>query len=277
MSISIQQRRAAFRALHEQGCFVLPNPWDVGTALYLQRLGFPALASTSAGFAWTLGLADGRVPRALVLEHLRNLVQATNVPVSADFESGFGADPDGVAQSVRLAIDTGIAGLSIEDSSGDAQAPIRPLDRAVARLQAARRAIDESEKDVLLVARSENFLHGRADLQDTIQRLQAYSEAGADCLYAPGISSREDITAIVQAVAPKPVNLLVGRTTSFTVQDLAEMGVRRISIGGALARTAWAGLEQAAEPLVRDGSFAGLDNAMPHAALNSIFAKSKLP
>ncbi|HLR12020.1 MAG TPA: isocitrate lyase/phosphoenolpyruvate mutase family protein [Burkholderiaceae bacterium] len=277
MSVSIQQRRATFRGLHEQGCFIMPNPWDVGTAIYLQRLGFPALGSTSAGFAWTLGVADGRVPRAAILEHLRNLVQATNLPVSADFESGFGADPDGVAHSVRLAVDTGIAGLSIEDSSGDVKTPIRDMDRAVARLQAARQAIDDSGKDVILVGRAENYLHGRPDLDDTITRLKAYAEAGADCLYAPGLSSREDITAVVKAVAPKPVNVLVGRTTEFTVQDLADMGVRRISIGGALSRTAWYGLEQAATPLVRDGSFEGLGAAMPHAALNSIFAKGKLP
>lgn len=277
MSVSIQQRRAAFRALHEQGCFVLPNPWDVGTAIYLQRLGFQALASTSAGFAWTLGLADGRVPRAAVLEHLRNLVQGTTLPINADFESGFGADPEGVAQSVRLAVDTGIAGLSIEDSSGDPKTPIRDLDRAVARLKAARQAIDDTGKDVLLIGRAENYLHGRRDLEDTLTRLKAYAEARADCLYAPGISTREEITAVVQAVAPKPVNVLVGRTTEFTVKDLADMGVRRISIGGALARTAWAGLEQAAKPLLEDGSFDGLGSAMPHAALNSTFSRSKLP
>ncbi len=271
MSMSIQERRAAFRALHESGCFVLPNPWDVGSALYLQQLGFKALASTSAGFAWTQGLADGKVPRAMVLAHLRALVQASDLPVNADFEAGFADDAEGVAQSVRMAVDTGVAGLSIEDSSGDPQAPIRTLDDALVRLKAARQAIDEGGSGTLLVGRAENFLHGRSNIEDTILRLKAYAQAGADCLYAPGIQKREHIEAIVQAVAPKPVNLLVGMASPFSVADIAAMGVRRISIGGALARTAWAGLEQAITTLKDKGRFDGFAQVTPHAALNALF------
>src|SRR6476619_3280473 len=210
MSPTVQARRAILRALHLEGCFVLPNPWVVGSAVMLQCLGFKALATTSSGHAWSLALADGSASRAALLEHLRAIVRATDLPVNADFESGFAVDPAGVAESVRMAIDTGVAGLSIEDSTGKREAPIRPVDDAVARIRAARAAIDAAGGDTLLVGRAENFFTGRPDLDDTIARLKAYGEAGADCLYAPGLRSRTHIEAVVKALAPKPVNLLVG-------------------------------------------------------------------
>ncbi|MBC7381023.1 MAG: isocitrate lyase/phosphoenolpyruvate mutase family protein, partial [Burkholderiaceae bacterium] len=202
MKPTIQDKRATFKTLHEQGCFIIPNPWDVGSALMLQGMGFKALASTSSGQAWSTGMADASVSRGQVLDHLRILVNATDLPVNADFESGYAADAKGVAESVRMAVATGVAGLSIEDSSGDKAAPIYSMADAVARVRAARAAIDESGGDTLLVGRAENFLHGRADLADTITRLNAYAEAGADCLYAPGIKTRDDIVAVVTAVAP---------------------------------------------------------------------------
>ncbi|HEX7386682.1 MAG TPA: isocitrate lyase/phosphoenolpyruvate mutase family protein [Castellaniella sp.] len=273
MSFTIQQKRAAFRALHEQGCFLIPNPWDVGSALYLQSLGFKALASTSSGFAWSQGRPDGGVAREGVLEHLRTLVQATDLPVNADFEGGHAATPEGVAESVRMAVDTGVAGLSIEDSTGDREAPVRDLADAVARLRAARVAIDESGGDTLLVGRAENFIVGRADLPDTLARLKAYAEAGADCLYAPGIHTREQIVAVVQAVAPKPVNLLVGSASDLTLDDIAALGVRRVSVGGALARAAWSGLQRAARILQQEGRFDGFAGAASHPELNALFRR----
>ena len=251
MDPTIAQRRAAFRALHQQGSFIVPNPWDVGSARMLESLGFQALATTSSGQAWSSGLADGGASREAVLAHLRTMVAATSLPVNADFESGFAGDAQGVAESVRMAIATGVAGLSIEDSTGDASDPVRALPDAVARVRAARAAIDQSGEDVLLVGRAENFFHGRPDLGDTIARLRAYAEAGADCLYAPGIKTREQIEAVVAAVAPKPVNLLIGATSEFTLQDVAAMGVRRISVGGALARAAWGGFMQSARALAQ--------------------------
>ncbi|WMJ70696.1 isocitrate lyase/phosphoenolpyruvate mutase family protein [Stenotrophomonas sp. 24(2023)] len=265
-------RRAAFRALHAQGCFVLPNPWDVGSARYLARQGFAALATTSAGCAWSEGRPDGAVSLQATLEHLRLMVAATPLPVNADFGDGFGATPDAVGQAVAAAIDTGVAALSIEDASGDAQAPVRPLDDALARLRAARVAIDRSGADVLLVARAENFFVGVPDLDDTLRRLRAFAAAGADVLYAPGIQTREQIVAVVDAVAPKPVNLLVGGPVPFTLPDLAALGVRRISLGGALARAAWGGLMQAVEPICGQGRFDGLQGAASGAALNALFA-----
>ena len=271
MTSTIKARRAAFRALHLEGCFVLPNPWDVGSTVMLQGLGFKALATTSSGHAWSLALADGSAPRAALLEHLRAMVAATDLPVNADFESGYAADAAGVAQSVRLAVDTGVAGLSIEDSTGDAAHPIHDLDVAVARLRAARDAIDAAGGDVLLVGRAENFLHGRADLDDTIARLRAYAAAGADCLYAPGIRTRAQIAAVVAAVAPKPVNLLVGAPSDLTLQDIAALGVRRISVGGALARTAWGGFMRAARSIAETGRFDGLAQAASGAELNALF------
>jgi 2-methylisocitrate lyase-like PEP mutase family enzyme len=249
---------------------VLPNPWDVGSARYLQSLGFKALATTSSGFAWAQGYPDNTVPRDAVLAHCRALVAATEVPVNCDFEAGFAADAAGVAESVRLCVATGVAGLSIEDSTGDKAKPLYDLDEAVARMRAARGAIDAAGGDTILVGRAECFLVGHPDLDETIRRLRAYSDAGADCLYAPGIRTREQIEAIVRAVAPKPVNVLVGYASEFTVADYAAMGVRRISIGGAMARAAWGGFIRAAKRLV-DGSFGGLAEAAPHAELNGFF------
>jgi len=277
MTATVEARRAAFRALHLEGCFVLPNPWDVGSAVMLQGLGFKALATTSSGHAWSLALPDGSAPRAALLEHLRAIVDATDLPVNADFESGFGVDPAGVAESVRMAIDIGVAGLSIEDSTGTREAPIRRLDDAVARIRAARAAIDETGGDTLLVGRAENFFAGRPDLDDTIERLKAYGEAGADCLYAPGLRSRAHIEAVVKAVAPKPVNLLVGSASEFTVADIAAMGVRRVSVGGALARAAWGGFLRAARGLAEDGRFDGFAGAASGDELNATFARAVRP
>jgi 2-methylisocitrate lyase-like PEP mutase family enzyme len=268
---SIADKRRQFRQLHQHGCFVIPNPWDVGSARWLQGLGFAALASTSSGFAWSQGLADNSVTREQALAHLRELVAATDVPVNADFESGFAAEADGVAASVALAVDTGVAGLSIEDSTGDTAQPLFGLEVAVARIGAARRAIDTAGGEVLLVGRAECFLVGRPDLAETIRRLQAYAAAGADCLYAPGIKSAEQITTVVAAVAPKPVNLLVGADSAMTVADYAALGVRRISVGGALARAAWAGFQRAAQVLADEGRFDGLAGAASGQALNTFF------
>ncbi len=270
---SPRDKRAAFRALHTQGCFVLPNPWDIGSARLLQGLGFKALATTSSGHAWSLGQHDGASSRAEVLAHLRSMAAATDLPLNADFESGFATDPRGVAESVRMAIDTGVAGLSIEDSTGDANAPLRDLPDAVARLRAARAAIDEAGGDTLLIGRAENFFAGRPDLDDTLARLKAYAEAGADCLYAPGIRTREQIAAVVAAVAPKPVNLLIGSTSEFTLQDVAAMGVRRVSVGGALARAAWGGFLRAARELADHGRFDGFAGAAAGSELNAYFER----
>ena len=263
--------RRAFRELHVSGCFVIPNPWDVGSARYLQSLGFKALASTSSGFAWSRARPDNGLARDTVLEHLRDIVGATDLPVNADFESGFAADPQGVAESVRLAVETGVAGLSIEDSTGDAAHPLYDINVAVARMRAARGAIDKAGGDTVLVGRAENFFAGSTDLADAIKRLKAYSEAGADCLYAPGIRTREQIAAVVAAVAPKPVNLLVGSTSELTVQDIAALGVRRISVGGGLARAAWGGFMRVAKALAEEGSFDGFEGAAPGNVLNGLF------
>ncbi|MBN9093142.1 isocitrate lyase/PEP mutase family protein [Pandoraea pnomenusa] len=270
MPRSIAEKRAAFRELHLAGCFVIPNPWDVGSARYLEHAGFQAIATTSSGFAWSTGRPDNGVTRDSVLAHLRTLVEATDLPVNADFESGFGSTPDEVAHSVKMAVATGVAGLSIEDSTGDANAPLFPIDEAVARLRAARRAIDETGGDTLLVGRAENFFAGVPDLDDTVARLKAYADAGADCLYAPGIQSAEQIRTVVTAVAPKPVNVLVGATSPFTLQDLADLGVRRASVGGALARAAWGGFMHAAQALA-EGRFDGFDGAASGATLNGLF------
>jgi 2-methylisocitrate lyase-like PEP mutase family enzyme len=267
----IAARRRAFKALHASGCFVIPNPWDAGSARYLQGLGFKALATTSSGFAWSLGHADGDLSRAMVLEHLREMVAATELPVNADFESGFASDTEGVAESVRLAIETGVAGLSIEDSTGDPGRPLYEIDVAVARLRAARRAIDASGGETLLVGRAENFFAGRPDLDDTIARLKAYAQVGADCLYAPGIHTREQIAAVVAAVAPKPVNLLVGSASELTLQDIAALGVRRVSVGGALARSAWGGFMRAARSIAEEGRFDSFADAASGAELNAFF------
>ena len=269
---STAEKRRRFHELHRSGCFVIPNPWDAGSARYLQTLGFKALATTSSGFAWTQGGTDGGMTREAVLAHLRALVAATDLPLNADFESGYARDPDGVAQSVRLAVETGVAGLSIEDSTGDAARPLYDLDDAVARMRAARKAIDAAGGDTLLVGRAECFLWGRSDIDETIARLQAYAGAGADCLYAPGIRSTDHIRRVVASVAPKPVNLLVGSAGALSVAELAALGVRRISVGGALARVAWGGFMRAAKMLAEEGRFDGFADAVPHDALQSVMS-----
>lgn len=268
---SIADKRRTFRQLHAAGCFVIPNPWDAGSARYLQSLGFKALATTSSGFAWSQGRPDGAVARDRVLAHLREIVAATDLPVNADFQSGFALDAAGVAQSVRLAVETGVAGLSIEDSTGDAAQPLYELEVALARLRAARTAIDQAGGDTLLVGRAECFLVGRPDLDETVARLKAYANAGADCLYAPGIRTREQIAAVVAAVAPKPVNLLIGWASELTLEEIAALGVRRVSVGGALARSAWAGFLHAARSIAEQGRFDGFANAASGQELDSFF------
>ena len=256
------ERVAAFHRSHEAGCFVMPNPWDVGSARALEQMGFKALATTSAGFAWTSGRADNHVTLDQALEHLRVIANAVTVPVNADFEGGFAVDPQQVGENVKLAAATGIAGLSIEDSSGDEVHPLYEFDLAVERVGAARRAIDGSGTDIVLTGRSEGFVCGRPDIDETIRRLCAYAEAGADCLYAPRIASIEHIAAIVAAVSPKPVNLLIN-APFLTVAEAADLGVRRISVGGTLARTAWAGFLQAAKEIAEEGSFTRFE-ALPN-------------
>ena len=268
---SIADKRRAFQQLHLAGCFVIPNPWDVGSARYLQSLGFKALATTSSGFAWSRGHPDGAVSRDMALAHLRDIVAAADVPVNADFESGFAPDAAGVAESVRLAVETGVAGLSIEDSTGDASEPLYELGAAVERIRAARKAIDKAGGDTLLVGRAECFLVGRPDLDETIARLKAYAQAGADCLYAPGIRIRDQIAAVVAGVAPKPLNLLVGSASDLTMQEIAALGVRRVSVGGALARSAWGGFMHAARLIAEQGKFDGFANAASGQELNSLF------
>lgn len=269
---SMADKRRSFRELHRAGCFVIPNPWDVGSARYLQSLGFKALATTSSGFAWSQGHPDNGITREMALVHLTEMVAATDLPINADFESGFAADASGVEQSVRLAVETGVAGLSIEDSTGDPARPLFSVEVAAERLRAARRAIDQAGGDVLLVGRAECFFVGRPDLDETIARLRAYADAGADCLYAPGIRTREQITAVVAAVAPKPFNLLVGGTSDWTMSEIAALGVRRVSVGGGLARAAWGGLQRAASLLASTGSFDGFSGATSGQALNALFS-----
>ncbi len=268
---TIAERRRTFRALHERGCFALPNPWEIGTARYLQQLGFKAIATSSAGFAFSRGLPDYGVSREMMLAHLRELVAATELPVNADFENGYAEKPEGVAEGVRLCVETGVAGLSIEDSSGDAERPIFEFECAVDRIAAARAAIDEAGGDVLLVGRCECFLVGQSDIDEVTRRLLAYSAAGADCLYAPGISTRAQIAAVVSAVAPKPVNVLLTTPGGLTMSDAAELGVRRVSVGSALARAAWGGFIRAAQELAEQGTFGGFANAALHGELNEFF------
>jgi 2-methylisocitrate lyase-like PEP mutase family enzyme len=271
---TIVEKRRAFRHLHESGCFVIPNPWDAGTARYLQHLGFKAIATTSSGASWALANPDEdwATTRDPMLAHIRMIVEATDLPVNADFESGYADDPDGIAENVRLCVQTGVAGLSIEDSTGNRDRPLYDFDAAVARIRAARRAIDRAGDDVLLVGRSEGFIAGAPDLDETIRRLKAYSAAGADCLYAPGIRTREQIASVVDAVAPKPVNLLIGSPIGLTVQDAAALGVRRISVGGALARAGWGGFMRAAKGLL-DGTFDAFADAAPGSELNRFFTE----
>lgn len=269
-SLDISTRRQAFRQLHHSGCFVIPNPWDAGSARYFAQLGFKALASTSSGAAWSRGKADGQMSLEETLAHLREMVAATDLPLNADFEAGFAADAAGVAANVRQAIATGVAGLSIEDSTGDPSAPLRDIPSAVERIRAARAVIDETGGETLLVGRAENFIVGRPDLDDAIRRLRAYADAGADCLYAPGIATREQIAAVVQAVAPKPVNLLVGSASALTLSDIEALGVRRVSVGGALARSAWGGFMRAAQMIAVEGKFDGFAGAASGAELNRL-------
>ena len=257
MAVS-DDRARAFHSLHASGCFVMPNPWDAGSARALEQMGFKALATTSAGFAWTLGRADNQVRLDEALEHLRVIAATVNVPVNADFEGGFAVDPEQVAANVRLAAATGIAGLSIEDSTGNELHPLHEFDLAVERIRASRQAIDESGAGIVLTARSEGFVVGRPDIDETIRRLSAYAEAGADCLYAPRIDAVEHVAAIVAAVSPKPVNLLIN-APFMTVAEAADLGVRRISVGGTLARTAWAGFLQAAREIADAGTFSRFD------------------
>ena len=267
----VADKRRVFQQLHTSGCFALPNPWDVGSARYLQGLGFKALATTSSGFAWSRGEPDGAASRDAVLAHLHEIVEACDLPVNADFESGFAPDAAGVAESVRLAIETGIAGVSIEDSTGSAASPLHDIDTAVARMRAARGAIDKAGGDCLLVGRAECFLVGRPDLDETIHRLRAYAAAGADCLYAPGIKTREQIAAVVAGVAPKPVNLLIGSTSDLTMAEVAELGVRRVSVGGALARAAWGAFSNAAKLIAEQSSFDGFAQAASGNELDNFF------
>jgi len=252
-------RVVRFRRLHDSGCFVMPNPWDVGSARALERLGFPALATTSAGFAWTLGRRDNGITLEEALEHLRSVAAAVALPVNADFEGGFAVEPEGVAANVALAVETGVAGLSIEDSTGNPAQPLYDFELAVERVRAARSAIDASGTGVVLTGRSEGFVCGRPDIDETVRRLRAYSEAGADCLYAPRVTDREQIARLVAAVAPKPLNLLIN-APFLTVAEAAAMGVRRISVGGTLARAAWAGFLAAATEIAESGTVSKFEN-----------------
>jgi methylisocitrate lyase len=263
-------RARVFRRLHGSGCFVIPNPWDVGSARVLASLGFPALATTSSGFAWSTGRRDGHVPMEQAIAHFTAVASSVEVPVNADFHGGFAVAPEEVAANVALAVQTGIAGLSIEDSTGDASDPLFDFKLSVERVRAARRAIDQSGTQVLLTGRSEGFIVGRPDLRETMRRLTAYAEAGAECLYAPGIHDMAEITAVVRAVAPRPVNVLVGSGFT-TVQALADAGVRRISVGGALARAAWGGFLEAAREIADRGTFSALGRAIPFAEIEALF------
>ncbi len=269
--MNISDKRRTFRALHQSGCFVIPNPWNVGSARYLQGLGFKALATTSSGYAHSQGFADGEQSCDEVLAHFREIAAATDVPVNADFEDGFADDPDKVAANVKRCIDTGVAGLSIEDSTGDPDQPLYDFDLALARVKAARAAIDKAGGDVVFTARTEGFIRGRPDLAETIRRLKAFADAGADCLYSPGIKTREQIEATIKAVAPKPINFLNSGAFGFTVQDLAAMGVRRISVGGTLARVAMNAFIKSAREIATEGKFDSFAGVLSNAELNKFF------
>jgi methylisocitrate lyase len=271
MPVTTADKRATFRKMHEAGCFVLPNPYDVGSARALQHLGFKAVASTSAGYAWSIGKADNRVTLDEVCEHLTALCAAVDMPVNADFEGGFAREAEKVGANVARAVKTGVAGLSIEDSTGDAAQPLYERALAIERIKAARAAIDADNSGVLLVGRCEGFLVGQADLSMVIDRLNAYAEAGADCLYAPGIKTKEQIAAVVKAVHPKPVNLLIG-SPGLTVQEAADLGVRRISVGGSLARAAWGGFMRAAREIAEKGTFTELGTGFAGSELNKMFS-----
>ncbi|HEX6188626.1 MAG TPA: isocitrate lyase/phosphoenolpyruvate mutase family protein [Pyrinomonadaceae bacterium] len=268
---------AKFRELHESGCFVLPNPWDAGSAIYLEHIGFKALATTSAGFAFSKGLADGPefVSREMMLEHFREVVAATSLPVNADFQNGYADDPEGVAESVKLCVATGVAGLSIEDNSGQSAEPLYDFDLAVERIKAARAAIDAggAQASCLLTARCEAYLVDDPNaFRTSLDRLVAFADAGADCLYAPRVTELKEIAEMVRAVAPRPVNVLVSSNT-WNVSQLADLGVRRISVGGALARAAWGGFINAAKEIQEQGTFTAFADATPFGELNELFAK----
>src|SRR5256714_5222050 len=265
------ERRRTFRALHDGGCFALPNPWDIGSAKYLKHLGFKAIATTSAGFAFSNGVADGAVGLHEMLAHISEMVAATDLPVNADFENGYADDANAAAENVRLCVEAGVAGVSIEDNSGKKNKPLYEIEHAVDRIRAAHEAIHGS--GVVLVGRAECFLVGVNDIDEVIRRLVAYAEAGADCLYAPGIREREHVAAVVKAVAPKPVNLLISAPGGLTMRDAAELGVRRVSVGGALARAAWGGFIRAAKQLAEAGDFDGFAGATPHGELQELFRK----
>ena len=270
--MSIADKRQTFRRLHESGCFVIPNPWNVGSARYLQGLGFKALATTSSGYAHSIGYSDGDVTRDMVLAHCREIAAAADVPVNADFESGYADDPAGVAENVRLCVETGVAGLSIEDFTGNDADPLYPFDVAVARVRAARKAIDAAGGGgVVFTARTEGFIKNRPDMDETIRRLKAFADEGVDCLYPPGIKTREQIETVVKAVAPKPVNLLMSTASGFTVKDIADMGVRRISVGGTLARVAMHAFLKSAREIAEQGKFDCFAGVMPNAELNKFF------
>ena len=268
---STADKRKTFRVLHQSGCFVIPNPWNVGSARYLQGLGFKALATTSSGHAHSEGHADGEQSMDTVLEHYRELATATDIPLNADFENGYAHDPDGVAENVRRCVETGVAGLSIEDFTGNNADPLYDFDLAVARVRAARRAIDAAGGGVTFTARTEGFIKGRPDMDETIRRLKAFADAGADCLYPPGIRTREQIETVVKAVAPKPVNLLMSTAGGLTVKDIAEIGVRRISVGGTLARVAMQAFLASAREIAKQGKFDSFAGVVSNAELNSFF------
>ena len=269
---SVEDKRREFRRLHESGCFAIPNPWDIGSARYLQHLGFKAIATTSAGFAFSRGVPDGAVKRDDMLAHIKELVAVTDIPVNADFENGYADDPDDVAESVRLCIATGVAGLSIEDAIDRKEKLIYEFDLAVERIRAAREAIGNS--GVVLVGRAEGFLVGRENIDKVMKRLVAYSEAGADCLYAPGFKERDDIRAIVSAVAPKPSNILIGGAIGLSMEDAAVLGARRVSVGGAFARAAWGGFIRSAKELIQKGTFDELSNASSYEELQKLFEQN---
>src|SRR5437667_5793025 len=266
---TIAERRKTFRELHRGGCFAIPNPWDIGSARYLQRLGFKAIATTSAGFAFSRGLPDGAVGRDAMLAHIREIVEATDLPVNADFENGYADDPNWVAENARLCAETGVAGLSIEDAADRKESPLYDVDLAVERIHAVREALHDT--GVLLVGRAEGFLVGKENIDQVIKRLVAYSEAGADCLYAPGFKERDHIKAIVECVAPKPSNILIGGPVGLTMKDAASLGARRVSVGGAFARAAWGGFIRSAKELIERGRFDELANAASYAELQELF------
>jgi 2-methylisocitrate lyase-like PEP mutase family enzyme len=272
---SVAEKRKTFRKLHEAGCFVIPNPWNVGTARYLQSLGFKALATTSSGHAHALGFPDGGQDLEMVLAHFKELAEATDIPLNADFEDGLADSPESVAAHVTRCIATGVAGLSIEDSPNNSTTPLYDLDTAVARVKAARAAVDRAGGDVVFTARAENFVRGVNNLDDAIRRLKAYAAAGADCLYAPGIKTREQIEAVVKAVAPKPVNFLNSNAFGFTVSDIATMGVRRISVGGSLARVAMHAFIKSATEIAQEGRFDSFAGLISNPELNKFFGEDR--